>query len=288
MKWKNRLTNYNFWISIVSAGLLILRAFDIKMDVANINEIVTAVLGVLVMIGIVNDPTHSVKSERAKEDKTTQTTTEEPASDAESSIPSAEQNEDDIGVDENALQMLINKISTDIQQKLTEMNTTVDASFNFQKGNTSVAPSETIADEVQGTNLDDFQEAETNIETPAEETKTQAETTASADETADIITDFATRPSEIEAAEVVPNETREILTENANAEVENLSAPVQENLRSMQDLIANQATIVGQEGIVEIEPTQLEFISAEPQIDVDPALQTDEQNIKPTCFNIVN
>ena len=60
MKWKNRLTNYNFWISITSAVLLILQAFHINFDIAYINEIATAVLGLLVVIGIINDPTKSV------------------------------------------------------------------------------------------------------------------------------------------------------------------------------------------------------------------------------------
>lgn len=59
MKWKNRLTNYNFWISIVSAVLLILQNFDVHFDIANFNEIVTGVLGLLVVIGIINDPTKS-------------------------------------------------------------------------------------------------------------------------------------------------------------------------------------------------------------------------------------
>ena len=77
MKWKNRLTNYNFWISIVSATLLILQAFNSKLDIANINEIVTALLGLLVVIGIINDPTKSAKetgSRQAKTDMITSTT----------------------------------------------------------------------------------------------------------------------------------------------------------------------------------------------------------------------
>ncbi|MCQ2565004.1 MAG: phage holin [Clostridia bacterium] len=53
MKWKNRFTNYNFWISIVSAVLLIFQAFNIKFDLDCISEIVTAVLGLLVVIGII-------------------------------------------------------------------------------------------------------------------------------------------------------------------------------------------------------------------------------------------
>lgn len=66
MKWKNRLTNYNFWISIVSAVLLILQAFDINFDIAYINEIATGVLGLLVVIGIINDPTRTVAVENVK------------------------------------------------------------------------------------------------------------------------------------------------------------------------------------------------------------------------------
>lgn len=59
MNWKNRLTNYNFWVSIVSAVILILQALKIKFDFVYINEVVTAVLGLLVVIGIINDPTKS-------------------------------------------------------------------------------------------------------------------------------------------------------------------------------------------------------------------------------------
>ena len=67
MKWKNRLTNYNFWISIVSAVLLILQAFHINFDIAYINEIATAVLGLLVVIGIINDPTKSLNATTKKD-----------------------------------------------------------------------------------------------------------------------------------------------------------------------------------------------------------------------------
>lgn len=84
MKWNNRLTNYNFWISLVSAVLLILQAFDLQFDVAYANEIVTAVLGLLVVIGIINDPTKSsVKTEHKSENKT-ETPSETPALNVES------------------------------------------------------------------------------------------------------------------------------------------------------------------------------------------------------------
>ncbi len=62
MNWKNRLTNYNFWVSIVSAVLLILQALKIKVDFIYVNEVSTAILGLLVVIGIINDPTKSNKT----------------------------------------------------------------------------------------------------------------------------------------------------------------------------------------------------------------------------------
>lgn len=70
MNWKNRLTNYNFWISIVSAVLLILQAFEFHFDIMYINEIATAVLGLLVVIGIINDPTKTSKNEKNSAQKT--------------------------------------------------------------------------------------------------------------------------------------------------------------------------------------------------------------------------
>ncbi len=73
MKWKNRLTNYNFWVSIVSALLLVLQACDIKFDVAHINEIITAVLGLLVVIGIINDPTKTNETKTAQKVAVTDT-----------------------------------------------------------------------------------------------------------------------------------------------------------------------------------------------------------------------
>ncbi len=73
MNWKNRLTNYNFWVSMVSAVLLILQALKIKLDFIYVNEVSTAVLGLLVVLGIINDPTKSSKSSQTKEEPTEQT-----------------------------------------------------------------------------------------------------------------------------------------------------------------------------------------------------------------------
>lgn len=71
---KNRLTNYNFWISMVSAVLLIFQAFDLQFDIEYINEIVTAVLGLLVVIGIISDPTKSSTSSSSNSTASNQST----------------------------------------------------------------------------------------------------------------------------------------------------------------------------------------------------------------------
>lgn len=47
---------------MVSAILLVIQnLFDIKIDVAFVNEAVSSILGILVVIGIINDPTKSKK-----------------------------------------------------------------------------------------------------------------------------------------------------------------------------------------------------------------------------------
>ena len=143
MNWKNRLTNYNFWISIVSAVLLILQAFEFHFDIMYINEIATAVLGLLVVIGIINDPTKtSTKKENKKEvsslsptqnveEKETEIKQEsvnqiadESVEDAkkeqeieEQNFPIDEQDEINDKFDKNDIKNLINKISTDVEEE---------------------------------------------------------------------------------------------------------------------------------------------------------------------------
>lgn len=166
MKWKNRITNYNFWISIVSATLLILQAFNIKLDIANINEIVTALLGLLVVIGIINDPTKSAKdtendakstnkkkagikqiepskteNKAEKDVKNVNQKGENEQQNEENQIdnkdlnivenehetmPIAKQNENDFDLAENDLQVLVDKIAQDLEQKYAEFNKAVD------------------------------------------------------------------------------------------------------------------------------------------------------------------
>ena len=129
MKWKNRLTNYNFWISIISATLLMLQAFKFEFDIAYINEISTAVLGLMVVIGIISDPTKTYSSqanivnETAKETvKETSTETAETKEQDIIELPIEDENKDIDNNVENDFQILMNKISADINDNLARIN----------------------------------------------------------------------------------------------------------------------------------------------------------------------
>lgn len=168
MKWKNRLTNYNFWISIVSATLLILQAFNIKMDIANINEIVTALLGLLVVIGIINDPTKSSKDDESKAKTSTKSVQDEEQSVKQIEnelnqglndldMPSDQQNANTFDIVENDLQVLIEKISKDLANKYEDLNKAVD-SLNILNQKQQSAEEDT--------------DTEQNVENNAENTET--------------------------------------------------------------------------------------------------------------------
>ncbi len=164
MNWKKRLTNYNFWISIVSAVLLILQAFDINFDIAYINEIVTAVLGLLVVIGIINDPTKTSKdttssnqennnssntaksssanletekqdvSEAENDDETFASLSEanqvtEDAENTEIVMPNENENENNISNSTDDYEILVNKIYSD----LTDMKVNLEKLYSDSK-----------------------------------------------------------------------------------------------------------------------------------------------------------
>ena len=135
MNWKNRLTNYNFWISLVSAVLLIFQAFNIKFDIVYINEIATAVLGLLVVVGIISDPTRVSVKEVPKTETKKEKTTEEPLKEIEEEIVSVKEetveqtneakeescempvevkNENNFNFNQDDFKVLIEKISADL------------------------------------------------------------------------------------------------------------------------------------------------------------------------------
>ena len=141
MNWKNRLTNYNFWISIFSAVLLILQALKIEFDIAYINEIFTAILGLLVVIGIISDPTRaSVKSSdltintsakvETKTEKIKQEKTEEKE---EEKLPTIEKNETDNVTCETDFQTVLNKITLDLSEKVAILTEKFENLKNFNK-----------------------------------------------------------------------------------------------------------------------------------------------------------
>ncbi len=166
MNWKNKLTNYNFWISIVSAVLLILQAFDINFDIAYINEIVTAVLGLLVVIGIISNPNKTnstdnsanstVQETEEKADENIDTVASEIPADEKENVrderteensqktntdqgevnnilPNDEQTETADHFDADNLEVLIKQISSDLNKKMSELfNTYVSNSHSTE------------------------------------------------------------------------------------------------------------------------------------------------------------
>ncbi len=134
MNWKNRLTNYNFWISIFSAVLLILQALKIEFDIAYVNEIFTAVLGLLVVIGIISDPTRttikSTEKTNAVLEKSAQAQlTQKPDEKIEIKEPENKEmilptnKEDEVNHDNNEsnLQVILTKITESINEKMNEI-----------------------------------------------------------------------------------------------------------------------------------------------------------------------
>ncbi|MGG5461572.1 holin [Clostridium sp. B9] len=57
----SRLKNYGLWMSVFALIPLILEGFDLSLLPKNYNELVTAILSILVMAGILNNPTTQSK-----------------------------------------------------------------------------------------------------------------------------------------------------------------------------------------------------------------------------------
>ena len=138
MKWKNRLTNYNFWISLISAILLIFQAFNFELNIAYVSEIATAVLGLLVVIGIISDPTKiavdspSKKEEPKKEKISEQPSTENEIENLEENncevkedyvTPNISENENSICTYEGDIQTIITHITKEIEKATEKLKT---------------------------------------------------------------------------------------------------------------------------------------------------------------------
>lgn len=61
MDLKKRLRNYGFWVSLASLVLLLLNNFGVYIDESKYNGIVDSILAILVLLGILNDPTTEKK-----------------------------------------------------------------------------------------------------------------------------------------------------------------------------------------------------------------------------------
>jgi phi LC3 family holin len=53
----NRFKNYALWLAVASLGLIVAQAFGLDIAEDKYNEIINAVLTVLVLAGVVNNPT---------------------------------------------------------------------------------------------------------------------------------------------------------------------------------------------------------------------------------------
>ena len=139
MKWKTRLTNYNFWISLISAVLLIFQAFNFEFNIAYVSEIATAVLGLLVVIGIISDPTKiavdapAKKEEAKKENFSEQVITESEVENLEEKnnaeikedyvTPNISENENPVCCYESNIQTIITHITKEIEKATEKLKT---------------------------------------------------------------------------------------------------------------------------------------------------------------------
>jgi len=56
MNWKLRLSNYGLWMAVAALIPLLAEAMGIKIP-TNYNDIINSILGILVLLGIINNPT---------------------------------------------------------------------------------------------------------------------------------------------------------------------------------------------------------------------------------------
>lgn len=60
INWKSRLTNKTFWVSLISAVVLLIQQLGFKdLIPSNYADIVNSILSILVMLGIIVDPSTS-------------------------------------------------------------------------------------------------------------------------------------------------------------------------------------------------------------------------------------
>lgn len=55
MNWKKKLTSKTFWISLAGAVVVMLQCFGLKIDAPYINEAISAVCSVCIILGLMRD-----------------------------------------------------------------------------------------------------------------------------------------------------------------------------------------------------------------------------------------
>ncbi|PRR83402.1 phage holin [Clostridium vincentii] len=58
---KSRLKNYGLWVSIAALIPLLLQGFGLDVLPDNYNAIINAILSILIMLGLINNPTTECK-----------------------------------------------------------------------------------------------------------------------------------------------------------------------------------------------------------------------------------
>jgi len=56
MNLKNKLKNYGFWVSLISAVMMIIQAFGLNIDIPVLKEALISICGLFVMLGIISNP----------------------------------------------------------------------------------------------------------------------------------------------------------------------------------------------------------------------------------------
>ena len=55
MNLQNKWKNYGFWVSLVSAAILLAQTLGVEISTAEVMEIVNPVLAILVALGVISD-----------------------------------------------------------------------------------------------------------------------------------------------------------------------------------------------------------------------------------------
>lgn len=56
MNLRKKLKNYGFWVSLISAVMMIIQAFGVNINIPVLKEALISICGLLVMLGIISNP----------------------------------------------------------------------------------------------------------------------------------------------------------------------------------------------------------------------------------------